>query len=379
MSNFLISLSDRLNTPPGTPMHPSSPPTPPPPRLLILSSSESQANRFTTMLLPFIKAVYPQSRPPKKLIPKAPKLNLFPAKPRPDSSHSSYNSRPSLPPELTTSVDLPRRATLPNLYQRRDTWRSPPFLSSGQTPGGGNPSSVSSWFGSWIRKGGPLAVSNTGCGLGQSCSPVSPRTRDFVADPRRESDGQSSPEVDVIKDATGEVIDVKLTTSFQSNRRRSSLTLSDSYDVKRRGSMQLNNVAFKEAIFRVTGFHGGEYHVDYHLQSMERRDEIEADVFRVLKEDILYFFTPPIHAIPPNPGRFPELPRYPPGARKVTCTIADMDTNELILLTVRVDDEEVSHERDILTAEDDRQWTRVQSWAMHGNAQIDTLVKDVLT
>src|SRR5271170_1639283 len=218
MSNFLISLSDSLHTPPGSPLHPSSPCNPPPPRLLILSSSALQANRLTTMLLPFIKAVYPPSRHSKKLIPKPPKLHILPAKPRPDSSHSSYNynTRPSLPHEFTKNVDLPRRATVPNAYQRRGTWKSPPTLSSKQTPEGGNPSSVSSWFGSWVRKGGPLAVSNTSSGLGDSGSPVSPRTGEYAADPRRESDlDQSSPEVDVIKDSMGEVIDVKLTTSFQ--------------------------------------------------------------------------------------------------------------------------------------------------------------------
>ena len=335
------------------------------------------------MLLPFITAVYPPSRHPKKLIPKPPKLHLLPAKPHPDSSHSSYNnsSRPSLPREFTKNVDLPRRATVPNAYLRRDTWKSPPILSSKQTPEGGNPSSVSSWFGSWIRKGGPLAVSNTSPGLGDSCSPLSLRTGEYAADPRRESDpDQSSPEVDVIKDSAGEVIDVRLTTSFQSNRRQSSGTVPDHYDMKRRGSMQLNNVAFREDIFRVTGFHGGEYHVDYHLQSMERTDEVETDVFRVLKEDILYFFTPPIHAIPlNNPNRSPEIPRYPPGSRKVTCTIADLDTNEVTLLTVRVDEDEESHQRDLLTPRNDRQWLKVQSWALHGTTQIDDLVKEVLT
>ena len=332
------------------------------------------------MLLPFINVVYPPSRHPKKLIPKPPKLNILPAKSRPDSSHSSYNSRPSLSREFTRNVDLPRRATVPNTFPRRDTWKSPPTLSSRHTPDGVNPSSVSSWFGSWIRKGGPLAVSNPSSGLGESCSPLSPKTGHYAPGPRRESDGDtSSPEVDVIKDATGEVIDVKLSTSFQLNRRRSSGTLHDSYDLKRRGSMQLNNVAFREDIFRVTGFHSGEYHVDYQLQSMERTDAVEADVFRVLKEDILYFFIPPVHAIPLNPSRSPELARYPPGARKVTCTIADLDINQVILLTVRVDDDEESHERDILVPKNDRQWTKVQSWAMHGTSQIGDLVKEALT
>ena len=380
MSNTLTGLADRLNTPPTSPLHPSSPSSPPPSRLLILSSSAPLANRLTTMLLPFYKIVYPPPRHPKKVLPKPPKLQILPTKRRPTSSQSSYNSRPSPTREFTKNVDLPRRATHPNLYQRRDTWKSPPTLSTSQTPGGGNPSSVSSWFGSWIRRGGPLAASNTSPNLGESCSPFSPRTADYVTDEPRESDGDlPSPEVDVIKDATGEVVEVKLATSFQTCRRRSSGTFQEDYDLKRRGSMTLNNVVFTEDTFRVTGFHGGQYYVDYHLQSMERTENIETDIFRVLKEDILFFFTPPVHAIPLNPTRTPEIPRPLPGQRKVTCVIADIDASEIVQLTVRIEDDEEQHEREILTPKDDSQWQKVQNWAKDGTMGIDELVKLVLS
>ena len=380
MSNTLIGLSDRLNTPPTSPLHPSSPSSPPPSRLLILSSSAPLANHLTTMLLPFYKIVYPPSRHPKKVLPKPPKLQILPTKRRPDSSQSSYNSRPSLPRESTKNVDLPRRASHPTLHQRRDTWKSPPTLSTSQTPSGGNPSSVASWFGSWIRRGGPLAVSNASPTLGDSCSPFSPRATDYSTDVRRESDGDlPSPEVDVIKDATGEVVEVRLATSFQTCRRRSSGTFQEDYDLKRRGSMTLNNVVFTEDMFRVTGFHGRQYHVDYHLQSMERTETVETDVFRVLKEDILYFFTPPVHAIPLHPTRTPEIPRSLPGQRKVTCVIADIDASEIVQLTVRIEDEEEHHERETLTPKDDSQWRKVQNWAREGTMGIDELVKLVLS
>ena len=379
MSNILINLSDRLNTPPTSPMHPSSPSSPPPSRLLIISSSTPLANRLTTMLLPFYKIVYPPSRHPKKVLPKPPKLHILPTKGRPESSQSSYNSRPSLPREFTNSVDLPRRATHPSLHERRDTLKSPPTLSTSRTPGGGNPSSVSSWFGSWIRRGGPLATPNTSPNLGESCSPFSPRTSGSPTDARKESDGDlPSPEVDVIKDVTGEVVEVKLATSFQTCRPRSSGTFQEDYDLKRRGSMTLNNVVFTEDMFRVTEFHRGQYHVDFHLQSTERTENIETDVFRALREDILFFFTPPVHAIPLNPVRIPELPRSLPGERKVTCVIADIDASEIVQLTVRIEDEE-EHEREILTPKDDSQWRKVQNWATNGTMGMDELVKLVLS
>lgn len=174
-------------------------------------------------------------------------------------------------------------------------------------------------------------------------------------------------------------MEVKLATSFQSCRRRSSGTFPEDYDLKRRGSMTLNNVAFVEDIFRVTGFHGGQYHVDYHLQSMERTENVETDVFRVLKEDILFFFTPPVHAIPLNPSRTPELPRFLPGQKKVTCVIVDIDASEIIQLTVRMEDEEELHEREVLNPKDDRQWQKVQTWALDETMGIDELVKQVLS
>ena len=333
------------------------------------------------MLLPFYKAVCPAYRHPKKVIPKPPRLQIFTSKPSTESPQPSFSSRPSLPRDSLGNVELPRRATHPSNVSRRDTCRSPPILSTSQTPGGGNPSSVSSWFGSWIRKGGPLAASNPGTTLGESCSPLSPRTGDFTSDTRRESDGDIlPPELDITKDATGEFVDVKLSTSFRIGRRRSSGTFPDDYDLKRRGSMTLNNVSFTEDTFRVTGFHGGQYHVDYHLQSMERTDDIDTQVFRVLREDILYFFTPPIHALPLSlaPSRSPEIPCFGQGQRKVTCIIADLDALDLRKLTVRIEDED-QQECEPLTPKDDRQWRQVQDFAMRNTSGIDELVKQVLS
>ena len=378
MSNILIELANRMNTPPTSPLHPSSPSSPPPSRLLILSSSAPLANRLTTMLLPFYKAVYPPHRHPKKILPKPPKLQMIPSKISAESPLSSYSSRPPLTRESSKNVDLPRRSTHPTTG--RDTWKSPPTLSISQTPGGGNPSSVSSWFGSWIRRGGPLAASNPSATLGESCSPLSPRTGEYTVDIGRQSDGEiSPPEVDVIKDVTGEVVDVKLATSFQAGRRRSSGTFPDDYELKRRGSMTLNNVTFTEDVFRVTGFHGGHYHVDYHLQSMERTEEIDAEVLRVLKEDILFFFTPPIHAIPLNISRFPEIPRFAPGQRKVSCLIADVDALELRQLTIRKEEDEEQQERETVRPKDDRQWRKVQEFAIRESTGIDELIKQVLS
>jgi hypothetical protein len=380
MSNILIDLSDRLNTPPASPLHPSAPTAPPPARLLILSSSAPLANRLTTMLLPFYNAVYPPYRHPKKVLPKPPKLQILPSnKSRPDSTQSSYSSRPSISPDLTRSVDLPRRQTHPSIYQRRDTFRSPPTLSLSQTPGGGNASSVSSWFGSWIRRGGPLAASNSSPSLTESGSPFSPRTSDYTVTVRRDSEQDiPTPEIEVIKDSTGEVVDVKLATSFQHTRRQSSGTLPDDYDLKRRGSMTLNNVTYWEDVFRVTGFHAGRYHVDYHLQSMEPTENVEADVFRVLKEDILFIFTPPIHAMPLNLSRAPEIPRVLHGQQKVSCVIADIDNLVVQRLSVQIEEQEERHEREILGPKNDRQWPRVQEWAMERYTGIDSLVKEVL-
>jgi|SRR5579859_5454274 len=390
MSNIIVALSDRLNTPPSSPMHPSAPTSPPPGRLLILSSSALQANRLTAMLLPFFKAVFPPSRHPRKVLPKPPKLTILSTqRHREDSNHSSTSSRHSvprhsIPKEFSRNVDLPtaRRGTHPPLYQRRDvggSWKSPPTLSVSQTPGGGNPSSVTSWFGSWIRRGGPLAASDKSIpSLGESCSPFSPRISESPTDPLEPERDIPPPEVDVIKDQNGEVVDVKLATSFQHCRRRSSATLPDDIDLKRRGSITLNNVTFTEDPFRVTGFHSCRYHVDYHLQSMESTPEVEKDVFRVLKEDILFFFTPPVHAMPLNPRLSPALPRTFSGQRKVTCLIADLDAVEIHRLTVLIEDDEEQQTREIIPPKDDRQWRRLQEWAIDGHAGMEAIVKEVL-
>jgi hypothetical protein len=385
MSNLLIELSDRFNTPPTTPTHPSCPSSPPPPRLLLVSSSAPIANRLSTMLLPLYQVVFPPHRHPKKVLPKPPKLHILPPqKTRTSSAASSYTSRPSIPKEYSkTAVAVNRRGTYPSLYQRREPKKSPPTLSLSQTPTGGNPSSVSSWFGSWIKRGGPLALtSGAASSLGESCSPFSPRTADSPVEHRDSgTDTPILPEVEVIKDLTGEMIDVKLMTSFQHSRRQSEGTIPEDIDLKRRGSMTLNNVTFNEDTFRVTGYHSGRYHVDYHLQSMERTDDLESDVFRVLKEDILYFFTPPIHAMPLIPKSPLRLPRIIQGQRQVSCVVADLDTLELIRLTVRLDDDEERQECTPLTPKDDRPWRRIQDWAIHHSSQtggIDNLIKEVL-
>jgi hypothetical protein len=181
----------------------------------------------------------------------------------------------------------------------------------------------------------------------------------------------------VIKDATGEFVEVKLSTSFQNARRRSSGTLPDDFDLRRRGSMTLNNVTFVDDPFRVTGYHGGKYHVDYRLQSMEPTEDLENDVFRALKEDILFFSMPPVQSIPSNPSRSLEIPKFLPGERKVTCVIAYIEASEIVKLTVRIDDEE--QEREVLGTTDDRQWRRVQNWAINGTVGIDELVQEVLS
>lgn len=379
MSSMLADFSNRFNTPPASPMHPSSPTGPPPTRLLFLSTSAPQANRLTTMLLPFYKAVYPPHRHPKKVLPKGPKLQILPPeKPRADSSHSSHSSHPSITRESTKNVDLPRRSTHPSIYQRRDTFKSPPTISLSQAPVMGASSSVSSWFGSWIRRGGPLAVSNPSPGQNESCSPFSPRASDYAIDARRESDQDlPPPEVEVIKDTTGEVIDVKLSTSFQTGRRRSSSTLPEDFDLKRRGSMTLNNVAYTEDAFRVTGYHSGKYHVDYHLQSMERTDDVEGDVFRALNEDVLFFFAPPIHVAPVNPISSPPVPRVS-GQRKVSCLIADLDTLIIHKFSVRIEDDEEVQEREAIEMGDEEKWRKVQEWAIGGSTGIDDFVNDIL-
>ena len=379
MSNMLLDFSNRLNTPPTSPMHPSSPSGPPPTRLLILSASAPQANRLTTILLPFLKVVYPPTRHPKKVLPKPPKLQILPRiKPRNDSPQSSHSSRPSISRDSAQNVDLPRRSTHPSIYQRRDTFRSPPTISLSQNVGTGTASSMSSWFGSWIRRGGPLAVSNPSPSQSESCSPFSPRASDYTIDVRRESDQDlPPPEVEVIKDSTGEVVDVRLMTSFQTHRRRSSSTLPEVYDLKRRGSMTLNNVTHMEDTFKVAGYHSGRYHVDYHLQSMERTNDVEGDVFRALSEDILFFCTPPVHAMPVNQTSSPPLPRVS-GSRKVSCIIADLDTLELHKVSVCIQHDEELREREILEAGDEDKWNKLREWAKEGTTGIDNFVKEIL-
>lgn len=384
MSNVLMDLSERHNTPPPSPLHHLSSPDPPPTRLLILSTSPALSNRFTSMLLPLYDAVYPSHRQRKKTLPKPPKIQILPTLSPRESLNSSYSSNASIPPSRT--IDLPRRAThpFPAPYQRQEsTLKSPPTLSVFQTPGGGNPSSVSSWFGSWIRQGGPLAVSNqSSSNLSGTGSPFSPRTKDFKIHDRAESDGDlSSPEVDVVKDAAGEVVDVKLSTSFQNGVRGvSGENITDQHDIVRRGSMSLNNVMYIEDAFRVTGYHAGGYHVDYHLQSMERTDDLGESVFRVLKEDILFFYTPPVHAVPLHPPQMQEMPRFGPGQRKVSCIIADIDSGIVERLSVKVDDdvEIEGQETEILGLKNDSLWRQLQDWALDGVKGMDQIIDEIL-
>ena len=382
MCSVLESLQDRLNTPPASPLNPFSQAQPPPNRLLIMSSSETLANRLTAMLLPFYRIVYPPSRHPKKILPKAPNIHILSANPSAESAQSSFNPRASTPQDITNSIDLPRRATHPTSSDPR-LLRSPPILSVSQTPGGGNPSSVTSWFGSWIRRGGPLALSTSGATI-ESAGPISPQT-DTSPSPQRDSGSiPASPEVDVIKDETGEVVEVKLSTTFQQNRHPSNASVQyEDYDLKRRGSMTLGNVAFTEDVFRVTSFHTLPYHADYHLQSMElTSSDFENDVFRVLKEDILFFFTPPVHATPLNPNAIPEIPRYPLGQRKVSCIVFNMEDIAVTQLTVRLTGEdEEQQERETIPSKDDRLWRKVQEWASDSNStiSIDELVKRILS
>lgn len=377
MCHVLESLQDQFNTPPASPLHRFSQAHPPPNRLLIISTSETLANRLTAMLLPFYKAVYPPSRHPKRTLPKPPKIHILSAKPPTESPLSSYNSQSSIQQDFTQNVDLPRRATHPTTSHPQSL-RSPPILSVSQIPGGGNPSSVTSWFGSWIRRGGPLAATS-GTTI-ESISPDSPQTENPV--PRHDSGSvPASPEVDVLKESNGEVIEVKLTSNF-ATRQPSTTNLHGDYDLRRRGSMALNNVAFTEDVFRVTSFHTLPYHADYHLQSMEPTSDYENDVFRVLKEDILFFFTPPVHATPLNPVATPEMPRYPPGQRTASCIVFNMEAAAVTQLIVRLTEEdEEQQDREPVPSKDDRLWRKVQSWAsdIKSTISIDELVKRTLS
>jgi hypothetical protein len=111
---------------------------------------------------------------------------------------------------------------------------------------------------------------------------------------------------------------------------------------------------------------------------MEPTEDVDADVFRVLKEDILFIFTPPVHVMPLNPSRTPEIPRVLPGQRKVTCVVADIDNLVVQRLSVQIEEQEERHEREILVPKNDRQWLRVQEWATERSTGIDSLVKEVL-
>jgi hypothetical protein len=333
------------------------------------------------MLLPFYKAVYPPPRHPKTNLPKPPKIHLLPSNPPPESAQSSYvASRPSIPAEFTRNVDFPRRATHPVTPQNPRLLRSPPTLSVSQTPGGGNPSSVTSWFGSWIRRGGPLAVSTSGATIESSPSP----TQTNYIEPRRDSDPIcASPEVDVIKDSTGEVIEVKLTTTFAPTRPATSPPQPfHSFDVRRRGSMTLHNVTFTDDVFRITSYHNLPYHPDFHVQSMESTPDVETEVFRALKEDILFFSVPPVIPTATNPTASPEIPRFPPGGqRKVACLIADLDDATVTQLAVRQTEDEELQDREPVPAKDDRLWRKIQSWASDSKntTSIDELVKLILS
>jgi len=186
--------------------------------------------------------------------------------------------------------------------------------------------------------------------------------------------------MEVIKDSMGEMIDVKLTTSFQTpSTGRSGTALPEEIDLHRRGSMTLNNVVFTDDVFRATGHHARKYHVDYHLQSMERTPEVENDVFEALKEDILFFFTPPVHAIPLNPNQPLELPRALQGDKKVACIMADMDTLDIHRLIVRIEDEEELHEHELVGPKDDRAWRKAQEWAMTKSGGMDRLIRELLS
>ena len=189
----------------------------------------------------------------------------------------------------------------------------------------------------------------------------------------------SLPEMEIVRDNTSEIIDVKFSSTYTC---QSSGTLLDPVELPRRGSMALNNIMFTDDVFRATGYHTRRYHVDYHLQSMARTSDVENDVFHALKEDILYFFTPPVHAIPLNPNMPLELPRILQGEKKVSCIVADLDTFEVYKLILRIEADEELQEREQLNPKDDRPWRKVQDWAMDTTNHItgmDNLVKGVLS
>jgi hypothetical protein len=111
---------------------------------------------------------------------------------------------------------------------------------------------------------------------------------------------------------------------------------------------------------------------------MERTSDVEGDVFRALNEDVLFFFTPPVHVMPANPMASPPLPRVL-GQRNVSCIIADLDTLEIQKLSVSIVHDEELRVREKLEMGDEDKWKRVREWALNGTTGIDNFVKDILT
>jgi hypothetical protein len=115
---------------------------------------------------------------------------------------------------------------------------------------------------------------------------------------------------------------------------------------------------------------------------MESTPDVETEVFRALKEDILFFSVPPVIPTATNPTASPEIPRYhPAGQRKVSCLIADLDEATVTQLTVRQTEDEEQQDRETVPAKDDRLWRKIQSWAADSKntTSIDELVKLILS
>jgi hypothetical protein len=241
---------------------------------------------------------------------------------------------------------------------------------------------VSSWFGSWIRRGGPLALSPVTTSSDHSLeggyteSPRLERT-EFTLPEGDTDTSVTLPEMEVVRDDTSELVDVKSPAAFPvAERRRSSGTIVPGGQ-ERLGSLTLSNVVFQEDVFRVTGYHNRLYHVDYHLQSMPRSTDVDNVVFRVLKEDILFFMTPPTQSLSNLPL---ELPRMLQGEKKVSCVVADMDTLEIYRLRLRMVGDEEIQERERLTPKVDRTWRKVQEWALKpSQTSMDQLLKDIFS
>jgi hypothetical protein len=115
---------------------------------------------------------------------------------------------------------------------------------------------------------------------------------------------------------------------------------------------------------------------------MESTPDVETEVFRTLKEDILFFSVPPVFPTATNPNASPEIPRFPPGSqRKVACLIADLDGATVTQLTVRQTEDEEQQNCETVPAKDDRLWRKIQSWAADSKntTSIDGLVKLILS